>query len=106
MAAGAFGFQAKLSDDGKTLQIMDGNTFVSAGNNKKVTGKIVKLLKVYGRNRKLGKDEATAIADSFTEVFPGQPVPPEEEENKPEPTKKLTPNVSSFKPNVRKKSQD
>ena len=107
MAAGAFGFQAKLSDDGKTLQIMDGNTFVSAGDNKKVTGKIVKLLKVYGRNRKLGKDEATAIADSFTEVFPDKPVPPEveEEENKPEPTEKLTPNVQSFKPNARKKSQ-
>ena len=78
MAAGAFGFQAILNEKGN-LQIMDGDVLVSGGDNKKVTGKINKLLKAYGRNRKLGKDEATAIGDSFTEVFPGKPVPEIEE---------------------------
>ena len=79
MAAGAFGFNAVLNDKTGDLQIMDGDVLVSGGDNKKVTGKITKLLKAYGRNRKLGKDEATAIGDSFTEVFPGKPVPKVEE---------------------------
>jgi hypothetical protein len=79
MAAGAFGFNAVLNDKTGDLQIMDGDVLVSGGDSKKVTGKINKLLKAYGRNRKLGKDEATAIADSFTEVFPGKPVPEVEE---------------------------
>ena len=79
MAAGAFGFNAVLNDKTGDLQIMNGDVLVSGGDNKKVTGKITKLLKAYGRNRRLGKDEATAIGDSFTEVFPGKPVPKVEE---------------------------
>jgi polyhydroxyalkanoate synthesis regulator phasin len=107
MASGAFGFQAVLNEKGN-LQIMDGDVLVSPKDNKKVTGKITKLLKAYGRNRKLGKDESTAIADSFTEVFPGKPVPEVEEvkvEVKQEPTTALTPNIHSFGGRPRPKKQ-
>ena len=73
-----------------------------------VTGKINKLLKAYGRNRRLGKHESTAIADSFTEVFPGKPVP-EIEEVKVEvdqvPTTELTPSITSFGGRPRPKKQ-
>ena len=107
MAAGAFGYQAVLNDKGN-LQIMDGKNLVLGGDNRKVTGKINKLLKAYGRNRKLGKDESTAIADSFTEVFPGKPVPEIEEvkvEVNKKPNKIPGSSVHTFDPNARKKLQ-
>ena len=109
LAAGAFGYQAVLNEETGNLQIMDGKNLVSGKDNKKVTGKIIKLLKAYGKNRKLGKDEATAIADSFTEIFPGTPIPPgggKKVEDKQKPPTKLTPSINSFKYNARKKSQD